>query len=268
MRPKTITSRVCAWPWQVWHFKPTVETALAKEKDLLAGAEGPTIAVHLRGGDKRQENADLVRGPHTTVLQAGVSKLCTPHTCGAPATGAAWILCSLRCAWCGHYCLLCSHRPSALLVVSHKLHASAEVRVGRQWCRKQAHTTAGSPLLGCDKDRAAALEGTGSMRLMQTRPTLPAQGRPNTLPEDYAHAFREAYPDVKACPSLSLCASHAVFASPLLMTSVKRRFPNPAPAAPASMLLSSPQTALFVQQEVCRALMPAVTCAGGHVHRH
>ena len=53
------------WPWQLWHFKPTVETALAKEKDLLAGAEGPTIAVHLRGGDKRQENADLVRQPRS-----------------------------------------------------------------------------------------------------------------------------------------------------------------------------------------------------------
>ena len=63
---------------QVWHFKPTVETALAKEKDLLAGAEGPTIAVHLRGGDKRQENADLVRGRHTTVLQVGVSKCARP----------------------------------------------------------------------------------------------------------------------------------------------------------------------------------------------
>ena len=34
---------------------------------------------------------------------------------------------------------------------------------------------------------------------------LPAQGRPNTLPEDYAHAFREAYPDVKARASLE-CA--------------------------------------------------------------
>ncbi|KAK9826199.1 hypothetical protein WJX81_006831 [Elliptochloris bilobata] len=49
---------------KLWRFKPTVETALAKEKKLLDGAEGPTIAVHLRGGDKRQENADLGR-PNT-----------------------------------------------------------------------------------------------------------------------------------------------------------------------------------------------------------
>ena len=76
-----------AWPWQIWHFKPTVEKALAKEKDLLANAEGPTIAVHLRGGDKRQENADLVRGPRTLVLPAGVSKMFMPHPCGTPAWG-------------------------------------------------------------------------------------------------------------------------------------------------------------------------------------
>lgn len=82
-----VTSRVYAWPWQVWHFKPTVEKALAKEKDLLAGAEGPTIAVHLRGGDKRQENADLVRGPRTAVLPACVSSLLKPTTIAAHLHG-------------------------------------------------------------------------------------------------------------------------------------------------------------------------------------
>jgi len=48
---------------QLWRFKPTVEDAVSKATKVLEGIEGPTIAVHLRGGDKRQENADLVRLP-------------------------------------------------------------------------------------------------------------------------------------------------------------------------------------------------------------
>ena len=36
---------------------------MSKANKVLEGIEGPTIAVHLRGGDKRQENADLVRLP-------------------------------------------------------------------------------------------------------------------------------------------------------------------------------------------------------------
>ena len=69
----------------MWNFKPTVEKALAKEKDLLAGAEGPTVAVHLRGGDKRQENADLVRGPRSKSAGPCVRASCAPSHCGAPA---------------------------------------------------------------------------------------------------------------------------------------------------------------------------------------
>ena len=46
---------------QLWHFKPTVADAVSKATKVLEGVEGPIIAVHLRGGDKRQENADLVR---------------------------------------------------------------------------------------------------------------------------------------------------------------------------------------------------------------
>jgi hypothetical protein len=40
-----------------------VEDAVAKAVKVLDGVEGPIIAVHLRGGDKRQENAELVRLP-------------------------------------------------------------------------------------------------------------------------------------------------------------------------------------------------------------
>ena len=69
-----------------------METALAKEKDLLAGAEGPTVAVHLRGGDKRQENADLVRIDHTPlfVTPLAFDLLVSAHWTSFPPLRRTW----------------------------------------------------------------------------------------------------------------------------------------------------------------------------------
>ena len=205
------------WLRQVWQFKPTVETALAKEKDLLAGAEGPTIAVHLRGGDKRQENADLVRPPCTAVLPARVRSLSKPQPCGPPARGClpqeTAALCGWRCTCVRHY-ILCRGRIGLLALLVH-LYSLIDWQECGQWCCEPAHTTPGflqhagrrkrprnsREAPHCCEERAAAHRGAGSTQRLLTQVLWPAQGRPNTLPEDYAHAFREAYPDVKACPS-------------------------------------------------------------------